>query len=405
MNTGLTKDRTDESRTKISDSLRRLEKWVEDHDYRGYEPFDGLSSIFRPLTFGSLLADRLLQQLVRQSPVNLRPLLGIKPKDSTKGRGYMAAGYLTRWKTTGDQRYREKATACLDWLIQNKSPKFKEYSWANHFPFASRTGRYESDESIIVWTALIGQAFLDGYEMIGDERYLEVANSACKWVMSLPREKTSSGTCISYYAFQQLSIHNSNLLGAALLARTTKITGQNEYLQLAREAVAYSCARQLPDGAWYYGEAPNQHWIDNFHTGYNLDSLKCYIDCTGDKTHEENLKKGFRYFIQTFFEDSGRSKYYHDRTYPVDSQCIAQAIETLVHFADTEPTSWPLAMKVADWTIENMQDRSGYFYYRQYPLGLKAKTPMLHWAQAVTFKALARLMDSRNEWNGRGDRS
>jgi hypothetical protein len=38
-----------------------------------------------------------------------------------------------------------------------------------------------------------------------------------------------------------------------------------------------------------------------------------------------------------------------------------------------------------------MQDKEGYFYYRQYPL-LKAKTPMLHWAQATTYKALSLLL-------------
>jgi len=47
---------------------------------------------------------------------------------------------------------------------------------------------------------------------------------------------------------------------------------------------------------------------------------------------------------------------------------------------------------VAKWTIDNMQDPSGYFYYRQYPLGIKAKTPMLHWAQAVMYKATTQLL-------------
>jgi hypothetical protein len=37
-----------------------------------------------------------------------------------------------------------------------------------------------------------------------------------------------------------------------------------------------------------------------------------------------------------------------------------------------------------------MQDRDGHFYYRMYPL-LKAKAPMLHWAQATTYRALALL--------------
>jgi hypothetical protein len=72
----------------IKTSIAKLEKWVEDHHYKGYEPFDGLSSFFRPLTFGNLFLDRLLLQLIRQSPINLRPLMGVKPLDSTKGRVY-----------------------------------------------------------------------------------------------------------------------------------------------------------------------------------------------------------------------------------------------------------------------------------------------------------------------------
>jgi hypothetical protein len=38
-----------------------------------------------------------------------------------------------------------------------------------------------------------------------------------------------------------------------------------------------------------------------------------------------------------------------------------------------------------------MQDKDGHFYYRLYPL-IKAKTPMLHWAQATTYEALALLL-------------
>src|SRR5262245_58607933 len=64
----------------IEDSLRRVERWVERHKYRGYEPFDGLSSWFRPLAFGNLFGERLLLQLIRQSPVNLRPLMGVTPR-------------------------------------------------------------------------------------------------------------------------------------------------------------------------------------------------------------------------------------------------------------------------------------------------------------------------------------
>lgn len=375
----------------IRQSIRKLEKWVEDHDYRGYEPFDGLSSFLRPLTFHNNFAERILQQIVRQSPVNLRPLLGIQPQESTKGRGYMAWGYLTMMKLTSEQEYKEKAINCLEWLIKNKSPKYENYSWGNHYDFTGRGGLYSKFEPIIVWTALIGQAFLDAYESLDEERYLDVAKSICSWIMELAREETESGTCISYFAFKQSSVHNSNMLGAAMLARTGKILTNNKFMDVASQAMKYSCSRQLPNGAWYYGEDPKYHWIDNFHTGYNLDSLKCYVESTEDKSYEDNLRRGFEYFKKTFFEENGRPKYYHSRVYPVDSQCASQAIETLSTFSEYDESSLRLALKVAKWTIGNMQDESGYFYYRQYPL-IKAKTPMLHWAQATTYKALALLL-------------
>ncbi|NIQ13800.1 MAG: hypothetical protein GTO02_05160, partial [Candidatus Dadabacteria bacterium] len=259
-------DRTKEI---IEESLIKVEKWVEDNQYKGYEPFDGLLSYLRPLTFGNLFLDRLLLQLVRQSPLNLRPLLGVKPQESTIGRGYMAWGYLTMLKITGNEECRRKAETCLQWLINNKSPGYDNYSWGKHFDFASRGGIYRSFEPIIVWTALIGFAFLDAYETLREEKYLDVAKSICEWIMELPRENTDSGICLSYLAYRVSSIHNSNMLGAAMLARTGKLTANQKYLKVAREAMLYSCSRQRPDGAWYYGEAPNNHWIDNFHTGYN----------------------------------------------------------------------------------------------------------------------------------------
>jgi hypothetical protein len=376
----------------LSDSLNKVQSWIEAAGYKGYEPFDGLSSPLRRLTFENLFALRVFQQLIRQSPLNLRPLFGIKPLDSTKGRGMMAWGYLLLFRSTGQLDCKEKAIACLDWLDKHKSPKFEKHSWANYFDFASRGGIYYKHDSIIIWTSMIGQAYLEAFEQFQDERYLRIAQSVCDWILALSREKTAKGDCISYYAHEHESIHNANMLGAAVLARAAKHTENIEYLDVARSAMIYSCSRQRDDGSWWYAEDPKYQWIDNFHTGYNLDCLKCYIDWSGDAEFKGHLRRGFDFFKQNFFEPSGRPKYYHDRTYPVDIQCASQAIDTLAYFAEEDPASLPLGVKVAKWTIANMQDRRGHFYYRKYPLGITARTPMLHWGQATMFKALAHLI-------------
>ena len=380
----------------IEGSIFKLERWVEDHDYKAYEPADALNSFVRPLFFGTLFGERLLIQIFKQSPFNLRTVLGVKPHDTAIGRGYMAGGYLIMAKVTGEERYKEKASNCLEWLMANKSPKFEDYTWGNHYDFASRTGKYSKFEPIIVWTSLIGQVFLDAYEFFENKKYLQVAESVCRWILALPRERTDKGVCLSYHAVKQISIHNSNMLGAAMLARTAKFTGNEEYLNLARQAMEYSCLRQLADGSWYYGEAPNQHWIDNFHTGYNLDSLRSYMESTGDEACKDKLTKGFTFFTNHFFELNGRPKYYHNRTYPVDIQCASQAIETLCNLNGYENTALDFALAIANWTIDNMQDETGYFYYRKYPR-IKEKTPMMHWGQATMYKAMAHLLLRINE--------
>ena len=119
--------------------------------------------------------------------------------------------------------------------------------------------------------------------------------------------------------------------------------------------------------------------------------MKRYTDSTGDESFRGNLERGYTYFKKVFFEPSGRPRYYHNSTFPVDIQCAAQAIDTFSFFADEDPEALLMAEKVAHWTIETMHDPSGYVYYRKYPL-VTSRTPYFHWGQATMFKALAHLL-------------
>jgi polysaccharide biosynthesis protein VpsJ len=378
-------------RRKFEDSIARLAAWVEASEYKGYDPSDGLNSFLRPLTFRNQLLDRILMQLVWKAPINVRPLIGIKREESTKGRGYMAWGYLLRHKATNDPAYLDKAKLCLDWLAVNKAPGHIGYSWGNHFDFVTRAGVKPAGLPIIVWTGLIGQAFLEAYEQTRDQRFLEVARGVCDWILNVPREVTPTGTCLSYVPFGQISSHNSNLHGASMLARTWRHTGEPEFIDVARSAMDYTCNRQRPDGSWWYGEEPKYQWVDNFHTGYNLDCIKRYIDVTGEDSYRPAYLSGLHYYKQTFFTPEGAPRYYHNSTYPIDIQCAAQAIETLAYCSADDPSCLELAQRVAHWTIDNMQDRKGFFYYRQYPM-IKARTPYIHWGQATMYKGLATLL-------------
>lgn len=293
---------TTDAKEFLLESIEKLVNWIEKHDYKGFEPFDGLSSHLRPLTCGNWFAERVLQQLVLRCPFHIRPLLGVRPLHSTKGMGFIARGYLRMFALTGNPEYRKKATYCLDWLIENRSPGYSGFCWGNHFDYAARPFQLPKSVPTVVWTSLIGQTFLDAHEILGDLGYLEVASSTCESILKdLSREKTETGTCISYVPFKQMSLHNSNMLAAAMLARTAGHTNDEAALDAAREAMQYSCSRQLPSGGWYYGEEDTYHWVDNWHTAYNLDSLKCYMDSSQDRSFETNLQKASISLRMRFF--------------------------------------------------------------------------------------------------------
>ena len=154
----------------------------------------------------------------------------------------------------------------------------------------------------------------------------------------------------------------------------------------------YSCTRQLPTGAWCTAKTPTTHWIDSFHTGYNLDSLRCYVQNSADEQYAPHLERGFGFYTRTFFEATGRPRYYDHRAQPIDIQCASQAIETLTKCSADFHDALPLGFRVAKWTIDNMQDATGDFYYRRYPL-VTARAPMLDWGQSYMYYSLSLLAE------------
>jgi hypothetical protein len=382
------------SRDQIYESVSRLSTWLEKNAYRGYDTFDGLNAKFlRPLTFNNDFLRQVLQQGVRRFPINLRPLLGIAKSPSTKGMGFLARGFMRLHQATGDTTWRDRAEYALRWLIENQSQGYSGACWGNHFDYQARGGFYlPKGMPTVVWTSLIGQAFLDAYEHFRENSYLQVAVSACEHIMrDVSTYVEGDGVCIGYTPAHRSRVHNASTLCAALLARTYSYTRNESYRALAENALQYTARHQRPDSSWYYGETAITHWIDNFHTAYVLDSFKHYTDGIGDERFQKVMMSGYEYWKNTFFLPDGIPKYYNHKTLPIDIQCCSQAIDTLVFFHDRDPENLSLAMRIAKWTIEHMQDCTGYFYYRRYSRWLVNKTPTLHWGQATMLCALAGL--------------
>jgi hypothetical protein len=388
-------------RSQIYKSLLRLVTWLEENDYEGYDTFDGLNARYvRPLTFETKALRTVLQQGVRRFPINLRPLLGVKKSRSTKGMGFLARGFISLFRATRDISWQEKTESILQWLVESESPGYSGACWGNHFDYQSRSIYVKKLTPSVVWTSHIGHAFLDAYELFGEKKYLDIAISSCEHIdRDLGVYQEGDTFCINYFPVSTHQVHNANTLGASLLARTYRHT-QNEYYRIiADKAMQYTAKHQRDNSSWYYGEEANLRWVDNFHTAYVLDCFKYYGESTGEFRFDSQMMNGYQYWKGTFFLPDGTPRYYDYKTLPLDIQCSSQAIDTLVFFKDRDPDSLLLAAKIAQWTIDNMQDTSGYFYYRRYSSWVVNKTPTLHWGQATMLCALARLYEALGDDN------
>ncbi len=387
--------------------LRKLERFLEKDDWEGWDPYDALNSHFMQFAaFGRKWLRITAVQLMKRSPVNLRPLLGVPKSRSPKALGLIARAYLLRYRQTGNKSYLEKARALLDWLIAH-SAGFCGYSWGHHFNWQSSIFYIPKGIPTVVNTSFITQAFLDAYDITREKNYLSVARDACNFVLNdlnrtsikscnnfITNNPITDSFCFSYSPLDRTCVHNANMLAAELLARVYAYTNEQILLDAARRAATFTLEHQNKDGSWYYGTGPREQYIDNFHTGFVLVSLYHVlqnIKDTQDKRMTTALFKGFQYYKDSFFETSGAPRYFRESRYPLDLHCSAQGIITLLTFKQYDRMSRRYADIIAEWATENMwDDRRGYFYFQKHKRYTN-KIPYLRWPNAWMYLALARL--------------
>ena len=393
----------------LIDSFIRLKSYCETEDYKGWDPYDGLKSkvanALLPLKHSAILRLCIIQGFKR-CPVNLRRIAMVPKEHNAKGIGLFLQGYCNLYKMikkkgvafkelgTTDEVLR-KIRYLADLLLQMRSDKmfpdeFHGACWGYNFDWqARRLFLFPAHTPTVVATNFCATALMEAYEVTHDKRYLEVALSAARFIIEdLHRSEYKDGFLFSYSKLPgNDTVFNASILGSRLLSYCYKYTGNETYKQLARKSIVACCAGQEEDGSWRYGMLPVQKWRDSFHTGYNLDGLIAYQENTSDNSFDENIAKGFDYYINHFFLDDGTPKYYDNQTYPIDIHCPGQLFVTLsrLHkFGAFRQT----AAKVLQWTIDNMQDPNGYFYYQLKP-GMSSKIPYMRWSNAFMFSALS----------------
>ena len=383
--------------TDFGEAYRQLFSWCRENDFAGHDPFDALNSrLFQATPFANSRNARLLwTQLVKRSPADLRGIALVPRERNAKGIALFALAQLAIYRREKTDAAAERVKNLLSILLSMKVEGSSGAAWAYNFDWQSRNFFAPRDTPTVVPTAFAARAFIEGAHEFPNEEYLNIARSVCEFLLrDLPRTiETETELCFSYAPNTNTRIFNASLLAAEVLASVGNITNDPTLCATAERAARYAVNQQQPDGSWTYGTEPAQSWIDNFHTAYNLFSLKRIIAaCNSGEEFQQSLQRAYRYWTQTFFLADGWPKYYHDELYPVDAHAAASAIVTLLECSDLDDRSTRMARRVASWTIKNLRDKRGFFYYQRRRF-YTVRKPYMRWTQAWMLYALARLVE------------
>lgn len=381
--------------SRLEAALLKVMDYCQSNQWAGYDPYDALNSgAFAALPFLNFrLPQLLLTQLLKRSPVNLRPLLRIPKTQNPKAIALFLSAF-TKLSAMGFIDSRDLAELMIERLIALRSQGFPYWCWGYSFPWQTRTIAVPAHAPNLVCTTFVAGALLDAFDLWKDSRCLSMAASTANYILQELYWTEGSAAGFSYPVPNlRNQVHNANLLGASLLCRVHKHTGESRLLNAAFCVVRHAAAKQRPDGSWPYGEEPTQRWIDNFHTGYNLCALQSIGRDTRSTEFDSSVRRGFEFYRTHFFQEDAAPAYFNDRRYPIDIHSVAQSIITLVSLKHLDAGNVSLAQRVFEWTLNHMWDERGFFYYRVLPW-CTIKTSYMRWAQAWMFLAMATLLDS-----------
>lgn len=370
---------------KVAPIIYESIKYSEKENYLGYDPYDAMNgSIVKLLNFNNKYFKIAWIQLLKNLPINIRPFLKIRKGHNPKALGLFLNSYAKLYYLKKNDEYLKKLDKIL-YLIQDcKSSGYSGNSWGYNFDWQSRAFYVPKYTPTIVNTGFIGHALINAYEYTGKEVALEMAVPIKEFILNdLYRTKKNDTFCFSYTPIDKTVVHNANLIGSSLLIRLYEITGEKILRDTALESIAYTMNYQNDDGSWYYAQTRIQNWVDSFHTAYNLESIRCFLDLGVAEEFRGQYEKGRTYYINNFFLSDGTPKYYNNKTYPIDIHSPSAAI---VYLSREGNRYRSIVEKIITWTINNMYDYKGYFYFRKGKI-INNKIPYMRWSQAWAIHA------------------
>lgn len=352
---------------------------IEKDDLKGYDPYDFYLSPIAKYIPKSIL----FLHAAKVSPINFRPVLGIKKGMVTKVYALMIDSYLNLYEINKEERYLTKAKVCYQNMIAAaivNTPA--ELGWGRNYPFKTGGEIHDNKKPLVYLDARLGQAMIHLYDVTKDT---EILKALARVVTNLIR----TGRILEHDGWKFLGYSpdknarltfNASMVAVETIMKFMERAGLKTFMvddyemgATCKEIIRTMIHFQESDGGWSYGYSTKGVLFNqkDFHQGFVIDSLHECLPLIDDEhlraDARQSYELGYQYLKNIQIDDNGAFFWRYPKKYPIDIHNQAQGILSMCCNENDSDNEY--LEKVIDFTIDNFWKKKDHcFKYQIWPL-------------------------------------
>lgn len=367
------------NKAEIQGIVLQLLEYIEKEHLLGYDPYDFYLSPIAKYVPKSIL----FLHAAKVSPINLRPLLGIKKGMVTKVHALIIDSYLNLYEITKEEIYLQKAETCYrDMIAAAVLSTEEELGWGRNYPFKTGGEIHDNKKPLVYLDARLGQAMIHLYDINHNKQILKDLERVVRNMIRTGRVLERDGWKFIGYSPDKNSrlTFNASMVAVETIMKFMDRAGLetfqvDEYemgticLDIIRTMVYY----QELDGGWAYGYSAKGVLFDqkDFHQGFVIDSLYACLPLIKDAQLQVDAQRaynrGYEYLKNIQIDVHGAFFWRYPKKYPIDIHNQAQGILSLsINKKDEDKNK---LSTIIDYTINHFwKNKKHCFKYQKWPL-------------------------------------
>lgn len=353
-------------------------------NYIGWDKFDGtLAPIAQKVN--NKFFNFFIQQIVKESPINLRKLLKIPKTLNIKGLALFILSYSNLFKIYKNDEFLEEALHLTDLLIGLKSKDFEEACWGHNFTWQTIDTKILSDQPNVTNTYFSALAIYNVYEITKESKYFEIISSIYNFMTKNLYILLDKDGMLAYSYFtipQKYIVFNIQGMIASFYLLYYKLTNNSEAIFLAEKLYNFLKKSMNLDHTWNYYTGNKFNRIDSYHSAYVIDSFFDLYNFSKKLEDLEFYLKCLDVYKEKFWGANGEPYWSLKFKFPYDIHSVANGVITFSKASNIDKRYLEYAQKILNWVIKYMyRPKEKDFIYRIYG-PFKYNYSLMRWGNA-----------------------